>query len=175
MWCVHVSEVTCHATCDLVTSVTCVGSGWGPMSEPVYTHRSRSQALEWDSPPPPAPGSDSCQLWLGFRGRRLPCLLSPWSRQPCITNWHLLWSKGFLVASKVWNLVFYLCDFPWCWCYSLEFETRLKFYILMTSPVIKVLEVCEFKSSTLGSLTINYEHSQCSDEISAFFWLEMIN
>ena len=42
-------------------------------------------------------------------------------------------------------------------------------------PVIKVLEVCEFKSSTRGSLTINYALSQCSDEISAFCWLEMIN
>ena len=80
VWCVHVSEVTCHATCDLVTSVTCVGSGWGPMSEPVYTHRSRSQALEWDSPPPPAPGSDSCQLWLGFRGEE-----APMSHQPMVT------------------------------------------------------------------------------------------
>ena len=42
-------------------------------------------------------------------------------------------------------------------------------------PVIKVSEVCEFKSSTRGSLAINYERSQCSDEISAFRWLEMIN
>ena len=36
-------HVPCYL-CGLVTSVTCVGSGWGPMSEPVYTHRSRSQA-----------------------------------------------------------------------------------------------------------------------------------
>ena len=42
-------------------------------------------------------------------------------------------------------------------------------------PVIKVSEVCEFKSSARGSLTINYYCSQCSDEISAFCWLEMIN
>ena len=42
-------------------------------------------------------------------------------------------------------------------------------------PVIKVSEVCEFKSSTWRSLTINYKRSQCSDEISAFRWLEMIN
>ena len=139
------------------------------MSEPVYTHRSRSQALEWDSPPPPAPGSDSCQLWLGFRGEE-----APMSHQPMVTAamYHKL---TFIVIKRiscrlknVKSCVLSLWLSQWCWCYFLEFETCLKFYILMTSPVIKVLEVCEFKSSTLGSLTINYENSQCSDEISAF-------